>query len=81
MIDRTSEWVKRCPPSCVDRACTTPAVIAEVSMATFAMRDTIGQVLWCPSARVVEGCAGVIVVASALFVSRGKAAIDTSGAL
>eukprot|EP00965_Chrysotila_dentata_P234962 6200468-Pleurochrysis_carterae.AAC.1 len=43
MTGCTCEWVKRCPPSRVDRACTTPAVIAAVSMATLAMRDTMGH--------------------------------------
>eukprot|EP00965_Chrysotila_dentata_P024819 822759-Pleurochrysis_carterae.AAC.2 len=50
--DCTREGVKRCPPSCDDRACTTSTVIAAVSMATLAMRDTMGQVLWWPSTRV-----------------------------
>eukprot|EP00965_Chrysotila_dentata_P232384 6198938-Pleurochrysis_carterae.AAC.1 len=81
MTDRTSKWVKRCPPSCVGRACTTSAVIAAVSMATFAMRDTIGQVLWWPSVRVVEECVGVIVVASVIFATRGEVATDTSDVL
>eukprot|EP00965_Chrysotila_dentata_P135663 4484842-Pleurochrysis_carterae.AAC.1 len=81
MTDRTSEQVKRCTPSCVDRACTTPAGIAAVSMATFAMRDTIGQVLWWLSARVVEERVGVIVVASVTSASREGAAADISSAL
>eukprot|EP00965_Chrysotila_dentata_P070491 2329740-Pleurochrysis_carterae.AAC.1 len=69
MAERTSEWVKRCPPSRVDRACTTLAVIAAVSMATFAMRETIGQVLWWPSARAVGECDGATVVALAFSAS------------
>eukprot|EP00965_Chrysotila_dentata_P232645 6199106-Pleurochrysis_carterae.AAC.1 len=49
-------------------------------MATLAMRDTMGQVLWWPSARVAEERVGAIVVASVTSVSREGAALGVSGA-
>eukprot|EP00965_Chrysotila_dentata_P003159 103417-Pleurochrysis_carterae.AAC.1 len=81
MTDCTWEQVKRCPLSCVDKACTTRAVIAAVSMATLAVRDTMGQVLWWPSARVADKRVGASGVASATSASREGATAGVSGTL
>eukprot|EP00965_Chrysotila_dentata_P101301 3344389-Pleurochrysis_carterae.AAC.1 len=83
MTDCTWEQVKRRPPLCDDRAWTTPAVIAVVSMATFLaiLRDTMGQVLRWPSTRMADNRVGTSGVPSAILVSREGATAGVSGTL